>query len=246
MYLRRLELQGFKTFAQKTVLEFVPETGGRRGLTAIVGPNGSGKSNTADAIRWVMGEQSMKLLRGKKSEDVIFSGSEKKSRAGFAEVSLTLVNDDKPDIELAEIVVTRRLYRDGQSEYEVNRQSARLTDVALLLAQAGIGQRTYSVIGQGMVDQVLSASPSERKVFFDEAFGVRPFQLRREQGLPADHRAHRHREIDADAASGCRHQWEDTLRLYFRRRSSRSSSPKSQALTGINVPGSSCYHNPYW
>lgn len=183
MYLRRLELQGFKTFAQKTVLEFVPETGGRRGLTAIVGPNGSGKSNTADAIRWVMGEQSMKLLRGKKSEDVIFSGSEKKSRAGFAEVSLTLVNDDKPDIELAEIVVTRRLYRDGQSEYEVNRQSARLTDVALLLAQAGIGQRTYSVIGQGMVDAVLVASPAERKEFFDEAAGLRPFQLKRQSSM---------------------------------------------------------------
>jgi chromosome segregation protein len=183
MYLRRLELQGFKTFAQKTVLEFVPDRGGRRGMTAVVGPNGSGKSNIADSIRWVMGEQSMKLLRGKKSEDVIFSGSEKKSRAGFAEVSLTLVNDDRPDIDLAEVVVTRRLYRDGQSEYEVNRQSARLADVALLLAQAGIGQRTYSVIGQGMVDAVLVASPGERKEFFDEAAGLRPFQLKRQQSV---------------------------------------------------------------
>ncbi|MFA5935977.1 MAG: AAA family ATPase [Patescibacteria group bacterium] len=183
MYLRRLELQGFKTFAQKTVLEFLPDTGGRRGLTAVVGPNGSGKSNIADAIRWVMGEQSMKLLRGKKSEDVIFSGSEKKSRAGFAEISMTLVNDDKSEIDLAEIVVTRRLYRDGQSEYEVNRQSARLTDVALLLAQAGIGQRTYSVIGQGMVDAVLVASPAERKEFFDEAAGLRPFQLKRQSSM---------------------------------------------------------------
>lgn len=181
MYLRRLELQGFKTFAQKTVLEFVPASGGRPGMTGVVGPNGSGKSNVADAIRWVMGEQSMKLLRGKKSEDVIFSGSEKKARAGFAEVSMTLVNDDRSEIDFAEIVVTRRLYRDGQSEYEVNKQAARLQDVALLLAQAGVGQRTYSVIGQGMIDNVLVATPTERKEFFDEAAGLRPFQLKRQQ-----------------------------------------------------------------
>ncbi|HWQ99248.1 MAG TPA: AAA family ATPase [Candidatus Methylomirabilis sp.] len=181
MYLRRLELQGFKTFAQKTALEFHPQSKARRGLTGVVGPNGSGKSNIADAIRWVMGEQSMKLLRGKKGEDVIFSGSTKKARSGFAEVSLTLVNDDKPDIELSEIVVTRRLYRDGKSEYEVNRQTAKHGEIVLLLAQAGIGQRTYSVIGQGMVDAVLVASPAERKEFFDEAAGLRPFQMKRHQ-----------------------------------------------------------------
>jgi chromosome segregation protein len=180
MYLRRLEIQGFKTFVQKTGLEFVPDAGGRRGITAIVGPNGSGKSNTADALRWVMGEQSLKLLRGKKSEDVIFAGSEKKARSGFAEVTMLLQNDDKPDLDLAEVSVTRRLYRDGQSEYEVNGKPARLQDVVLLLAQAGIGQRTYSVIGQGMVDAVLVASPAERKEFFDEAFGLKPFQLKRQ------------------------------------------------------------------
>ncbi|MBU1034933.1 AAA family ATPase [Patescibacteria group bacterium] len=190
MYLRLLELQGFKTFANKTILEFSPDTKGRRGLTAIVGPNGSGKSNIADAVRWVMGEQSLKLLRGKKSEDVIFSGSQKKSRSGFAEVSLTLVNDDlpdrqagKPDIDLPEIVITRRVYRDGQSEYEVNKQAVRLADIVLLLAQAGIGQRTYSVIGQGMVDSVLIASPTERKEFFDEAAGLKPFQLKRQSSV---------------------------------------------------------------
>jgi len=179
MYLSRLELQGFKTFAHKTVLEFRPDAGARRGVTGVVGPNGSGKSNIADALRWVMGEQSMKLLRSKRAEDVIFSGSAKKARAGFAEASLTLTNDDKPDIDMSEIVITRRLYRDGQSEYEINKQSARLTDVALLLAQCGIGQRTYSVIGQGMVDAVLQASPSERREFFDEAAGLKPFQLKR-------------------------------------------------------------------
>ncbi|HEU0050905.1 MAG TPA: AAA family ATPase, partial [Patescibacteria group bacterium] len=183
MYLKRLELQGFKTFAQKTVLEFMPDSAGRRGITAIVGPNGSGKSNTADALRWVMGEQSLKLLRGKKSEDVIFSGSEKRARSGFAEVTMTIENDDREEVDMSEIVVTRRLYRDGQSEYEVNRQAARLQDVVMLLAQCGIGQRTYSVIGQGMVDQVLVASPAERKEFFDEAFGLRPFQLKRQSAI---------------------------------------------------------------
>ncbi len=183
MYLKRLELQGFKTFAQKTVLEFIPDSSGRRGITAVVGPNGSGKSNIADALRWVMGEQSLKLLRGKKSEDVIFSGSDRRTRSGFAEVTLVLQNDDHEEVDMTEIAVTRRLYRDGQSEYEVNRQSARLQDVVLLLAQCGIGQRTYSVIGQGMVDAVLVASPLERKEFFDEAFGLRPFQLKRQSAL---------------------------------------------------------------
>jgi chromosome segregation protein len=190
MYLRRLELQGFKTFAGKTVLEFSPESAARRGTTGIVGPNGSGKSNIADAIRWVMGEQSMKLLRGKKSEDVIFSGSTKKARSGFAEVSMTLVSDKESERKSSdgeelpsEIVVTRRLFRDGTSEYEINRRSAKLGEVQLLLAQCGIGQRTYSVIGQGMVDAVLTASPSERKEFFDEAAGLRPFQLKRHQAV---------------------------------------------------------------
>ncbi len=183
MHLSRLELQGFKTFAQRTVLEFMSAEAGKRGVTGIVGPNGSGKSNVADSLRWVMGEQSMKLLRSKKSEDVIFSGSAKKSRAGFAEVTMTIVNDNNPEIDLPEIVITRRLYRDGQSEYEINKQSARMSDVVMLLAQCGIGQRTYSVIGQGMVDAVLTASPGERKEFFDEASGLRPFQLKRQSAM---------------------------------------------------------------
>ncbi len=183
MHLKRLELQGFKTFAQKTGLEFVLDTQARRGITAVVGPNGSGKSNIADALRWVMGEQSLKLLRGKKSEDVIFSGTTSRARSGFAEVTMMLERDvaDAPseDIPWQEIAVTRRLYRDGQSVYEINRQSARLQDVVMLLAHAGVGQRTYSVIGQGMVDAVLVATPSERKEFFDEAFGLKTFQLKR-------------------------------------------------------------------
>ena len=212
MYLRRLELQGFKTFVTKTVLEFKEGSGAARGgvsqrdgsrdrasqrnLTAIVGPNGSGKSNVADAIRWVMGEQSLKLLRGKKSEDVIFSGSSKKARSGFAEVSMVLENDAAARGEQAElpheVVITRRLYRDGKSEYEINRQTARHGDVVLLLAQCGIGQRTYSVIGQGMVDAILVASPADRKEFFDEASGLRPFQLKRTQAVNKLERTKQH------------------------------------------------------
>src|SRR5689334_6333179 len=177
-------MQGFKTFANRTVLEFLPPKEGSRGTTAIVGPNGSGKSNIADAVRWVLGEQSLKLLRGKKSEDVIFSGSEKRARSGFAEASLYLNNEDKAvDIEYSEIVITRRIYRDGESEYLVNKNKVKLQDVLLLLAKANFGQRTYSVIGQGMIDAILVASPKERKEFFDEAAGVKQYQLKRESAV---------------------------------------------------------------
>lgn len=139
-------------------------------------------SNSADAVRWVLGEQSMKLLRGKKSEDVIFSGTEKRGRAGFAEVTITLNNEDhQAPIDYTTLAITRRLYRDGNSEYLLNNQLVRLGDIQLLLAQANFGQRTYSVIGQGMVDHVLVASPSERKEFFDEAAGVKQFQIKRDQ-----------------------------------------------------------------
>ncbi|MBI1908502.1 AAA family ATPase [Candidatus Uhrbacteria bacterium] len=184
MYLKRLEVQGFKTFAAKTSLEFPEEKGGRHALTVVVGPNGSGKSNLADAIRWCLGEQSLKLLRGKKAEDVIFSGSEGKSRSGFAEVSLTFDNRDQSmGVEFSEVVITRRLYRDGESAYLVNGAASRLADIQLMLAEAGVGQRSYSVIGQGMIDHVLPATPEERKIFFDDAMGVRGFQMKRHQAL---------------------------------------------------------------
>ncbi len=184
MYLQRIEMQGFKSFANRTVLEFLPPKDGNRGTTAIVGPNGSGKSNIADAVRWVLGEQSLKLLRGKKSEDVIFSGSEKRSRSGFAEVSLSLNNEaGGNDIEYPEVVITRRIYRDGESEYLINKNKVRLQEVLLLLARANFGQRTYSVIGQGMIDAILVASPKERKEFFDEAAGVKQYQLKRESAV---------------------------------------------------------------
>ena len=182
MYLQKLDMVGFKSFAEKTELDFLPPTDGTRGITAIVGPNGSGKSNAADALRWVLGEQSLKLLRGKKSEDIIFSGSEKRARSGFAEVVLHLNNEDgKIPLDMSEVTISRRIYRDGDSEYLINKNKVRLTDIQLLLAQANFGARSYSVIGQGMIDGVLVASPQERKEFFDEAAGVRQFQLKRHQ-----------------------------------------------------------------
>lgn len=183
MHLERLTLQGFKSFADKTELTFLPATATSKEVTAVVGPNGSGKSNIADAIRWVLGEQSVKLLRGKKSEDVIFSGSEKRARAGFAEVSLHLSTSESDAIEYPEVALTRRLYRDGTSEYLLNGRPVRLTDIQLLLARANFGERHYSVIGQGLIDSILLLSPEERREFFDEATGVRPYQLKREQAL---------------------------------------------------------------
>lgn len=184
MHLSRVEIQGFKTFAQKTVLAFSGPTGDRRPLTCVVGPNGSGKSNITDAIRWALGEQSVKVLRGKKSEDVIFSGSAGKGRSGIAEVSVTFNNEDHAmPIDFSEVVITRRLSRDGESEYLLNGSSARVSDIQLLLAQAGVGQRSYTVVGQGMVDHILLASPEERKQFFDDATGVRPLQIKRHEAM---------------------------------------------------------------
>lgn len=184
MYLQKLEIQGFKSFATKTVLEFTPKSKGQKSITAIVGPNGAGKSNVADAVRWVLGEQSLKLLRGKKSEDVIFSGSPKKTRMGFAEVSLYLNNEDGAvPIDYREVALTRRVYRTGESEYLINKNKVRLSDVLLLLAQANFGQKTYAIVGQGMVDAMLLATPLERKEFFDEATGVEQYQMKRDQAV---------------------------------------------------------------
>lgn len=184
MYLKSLEIHGFKSFAQKTVLTFLPGDKNNKSITAIVGPNGSGKSNVADAIRWVMGEQSMKTLRGKKSEDIIFSGSESKGKLSMASVSLTIDNSDKKlPIDYDELVLTRRVYRTGESEYLVNGNEVRLLDLHLLLAKAQFGQGSYSVIGQGMIDRLLLQSPAERKDFFDEAFGIKEFQIKRHQAV---------------------------------------------------------------
>jgi chromosome segregation protein len=158
VHLKRITITGFKSFAHKTELELAP------GLTAVVGPNGSGKSNIADAVRWVLGEQSNKSLRAKKGEDVIFAGTDKKARGSLAEVSLLLDNTDgKAHVDLSEIQITRKLYRSGESEYRLNDRKVRLFDLEQLLAQLGFGTETYAVIGQGMVDNLILASPAERK-----------------------------------------------------------------------------------
>ncbi len=178
MFLKKISLTGFKSFAKKITLEFTP------GITAIVGPNGSGKSNIADAIRWVMGEQSIKSLRGKKSQDVIFSGSDKKSRLGMAEVSLLIDNtDNKVPIDYSELSISRKIYQSSESEYLINNTTSKLSEINLLLTKANFGHRTYSVIGQGMIDNFLIATPKERKEFFEEATGVKQYQIKKNQSI---------------------------------------------------------------
>src|SRR5712691_4075980 len=174
VYLKRLEMLGFKSFAARTQLEFSP------GITAVVGPNGAGKSNVADAMRWVLGEQSMRQLRGRKSDDIIFAGGQGKSALGMAEVSLTLDNSTGwVPSEYSEITVARRSYRSGENEYLINKQKVRLRDVLLLLAQARIGHDSYTVIGQGLIDAALSLRAEERRGLFEDASGIRPFQVQR-------------------------------------------------------------------
>src|SRR5256886_13941473 len=172
VYLKRVEMLGFKSFAVRTVLEF------STGITAVVGPNGAGKSNVADAVRWVLGEQSMRQLRGKKSEDIIFSGGHGKAPLGLAEVSLTIDNSTGwVPSEYSEITVTRRSYRSGENEYLINKQKVRLKDVVLLLAQARIGHDSYTVVGQRLLESALSLRAEERRVLFEDAAGIRPFQV---------------------------------------------------------------------
>jgi len=189
MYLKKVEISGFKSFANKTTLEFLPagnfiEKKEAKGITAIVGPNGSGKSNVSDAIKWAMGEQSMKTLRGKKLEDVIFAGSGTKARLGSAQVSLFFDNQDKKiPLEFSEVVITRKLYRSGESEYLINGSKTRLIDVADLLARAGIGKESYCVINQGMSDSFLNASPIERRSVLEDAAGVKQYQIKKERAL---------------------------------------------------------------
>lgn len=178
MYLRKLEISGFKSFAEKTVLDFP------RGVTAIVGPNGSGKSNIADAVTWVLGEQSIKSLRGKKSEDVIFTGSGKKSKMSLANVSLFLDNNDKKiPLDYEEVIITRKLFRNGESEYLINKNRVRLIDIVDLLLKSGVSKKGYCVINQGMTDSILAATPTERMVIFEEATGVRNFQIKKQQTI---------------------------------------------------------------
>lgn len=186
MFLRRIEIEGFKSFANKVAVDFAASggVGAPAGVTAIVGPNGSGKSNIADAVRWVMGEQSMKSLRSKKSEDVIFAGSRGARRMNTASVTLYLDNADKRiPLPYAEVAVSRTVYRDGAGEYAINGAKVRLLDVVDALAHAGIGKGGYAIITQGMTDAFLAATPLERRAIIEDAAGVKPYQIRKQRSL---------------------------------------------------------------
>ncbi|MBR2786541.1 MAG: chromosome segregation protein SMC [Clostridia bacterium] len=174
MYLKRLELQGFKSFADKTVLEF------QEGITSVIGPNGSGKSNISDSIRWVLGEQSMKSLRGAKSEDIIFNGTQNRKSLGFAEASIVIDNSDGLlPIEYNEVTVTRKIYRSGESGYFINKVPCRLKDILELFMDTGIGKDGYSIIGQGKIDEILSNKSEDRRHIFEEAAGIVKYRVRR-------------------------------------------------------------------
>src|SRR5512137_407762 len=176
--LKALDLQGYKTFAGRAEFRF------GRAITAIVGPNGSGKSNIADALRWVLGEQSYGLLRGKKTEDMIFSGSENRPRAGMAAATIVFDNSDGwLPIDFTEVGITRRAYRDGENEYLLNGQRVRLKDVSEVLAKSGLAERTYTIIGQGLVDAALALKAEERRRLFEEAAGIGLHRSRREESI---------------------------------------------------------------
>lgn len=176
MYLKRLELQGFKSFADKTVLEFRP------GITSVIGPNGSGKSNISDSIRWVLGEQSMKSLRGSSSSDIIFAGTQNRKSLGFAEASIVIDNSDgKLPIEFNEVTVTRKIYRSGETGYFINKVPCRLKDIVELFMDTGIGRDGYSIIGQGKIDEILSNKSEDRRKIFEEAAGIVKYRTRKQE-----------------------------------------------------------------
>ncbi|MGA9677218.1 MAG: AAA family ATPase, partial [Mycobacterium sp.] len=187
MYLKSLTLKGFKSFASPTTLRFEP------GITAVVGPNGSGKSNVVDALAWVMGEQGAKTLRGGKMEDVIFAGTSSRAPLGRAEVTVTIDNSDNAlPIEYSEVSITRRMFRDGASEYEINGSSCRLMDVQELLSDSGIGREMHVIVGQGKLDEILQSRPEDRRAFIEEAAGVLKHRKRKEKAL---------RKLDAMSAN---------------------------------------------
>ena len=176
MFLKRLDIVGFKSFAERIAVDFVP------GVTAVVGPNGSGKSNITDAIRWVLGEQSAKSLRGSKMEDIIFSGSDSRKPLNFAEVTLTLDNEDGAlPLDYNEISVTRRIFRSGESEFYINNKACRLKDIVVLFMDSGLGREAFSIISQGKVEEILNSKPEDRRTIFEEAAGVLKYKTRKKQ-----------------------------------------------------------------
>ena len=219
MFLKSIEVQGFKSFANKMVFEF------HKGITGIVGPNGSGKSNVADAVRWVLGEQSAKQLRGSKMEDVIFSGTESRKPLGFAYVAITLDNSDHQlAVEYDTVTVSRRVYRSGESEYKINGHSCRLKDVQELFFDTGIGKEGYSIIGQGQIDKILSGKPEERRELFDEAAGIVKYKRRKaltEKNLAEEQQnLSRVRDIlyELEKQVGPLEKQSETARIYLRHR----------------------------
>ena len=178
MKLIRLILQGFKSFADRTTIDFA------EGMTVIVGPNGCGKSNISDAVRWVLGEQNVRNIRGQKAEDIIFSGSEKRKAKNAAMVSLILDNSGHElPLDTAEVSITRKIFRNGDSEFYINKRSCRLKDIQELLANTGIGKGSMVIIGQNQVDRILSARPEERRVIFEEVAGISKYRMKKVDGL---------------------------------------------------------------
>lgn len=178
MQLLRLELKGFKSFADKTVVKFSP------GMTAVIGPNGSGKSNITDAMKWVLGESNVRNLRGQKAEDIIFSGTEKRKPMSAAEVTLVFDNSDQQlDLDMAEVAITRRIYRTGESEFLINKRSCRLKDIHLLLADTGLGKDSMAIIGQNRIDAILNSKPEERRLIFEDVAGISRFKINKEDAL---------------------------------------------------------------
>lgn len=176
MYLKKIEIAGFKSFADKTTIEFV------NGVTAVVGPNGSGKSNITEAIRWVLGEQSAKSLRGGRMNDVIFAGSESRKQLNLAEVTLVLENEDHfLPLDFSEISITRRLHRNGDSEFYLNKQSCRLKDIVDLFMDSGLGKESFSIISQGKVEAIFNSKPEDRRSIFEEAAGVLKYKTRKKE-----------------------------------------------------------------
>ncbi len=206
MFLKQLEIVGFKSFANKVTIDFHP------GVTAVVGPNGSGKSNITDAIRWVLGEQSARTLRGAKMEDIIFAGSDGKRPLNMAEVTLTLDNGDRYlNTDYSEISVTRRVFRSGESEFYLNGQKCRLKDIVDLFMDSGLGREAYSIISQGKIDDILNSKPEEKRKIFEEAAGVLKYKTRKENaekktrgcpGKPKPRRRHPLRAGKPNPAAG--------------------------------------------
>lgn len=176
MRLKKLEIYGFKSFAERVEMSF------EQGITGIVGPNGSGKSNISDAVRWVLGEQSARTLRGAKMEDVIFNGTETRRKLAYCEVTLVFDNEDHElPLDYSEVAVTRRVYRNGDSEYQINRAACRLKDIIDLFRDTGVGKEGYSLIGQGRIDEILSAKSEERRQVFEEAAGINKYKARKDE-----------------------------------------------------------------